>query len=212
MLCRVTNYIAIAILLFGTFATQKVFSEEINLNNLSSPINISTPSDNVKLTRGGYTYILTKKEILDNKRYIVFDMDKIGFTSEHKASPDDAYCKYLEIIPADDESAVRAMNMLKGSFKNGSFEMEVTSADDAAKAQQIMSDMNHFNDVKFIVGILPANDSVKGLSKQIKVNNTIKVSGIRFKHSEVIKNGKKEDPSFCLKMKDVFYLTKLEIE
>lgn len=209
MLRRATRYIAIFIILFGAISAQKVFCEEINLDNLSSSINILDSSDNVKLTRGGYTYTLTKKEILNNKKYVVFDMDKIGFTPEHKASPDDAYCKYLEIIPADDESAVRAMNMLKESFKNGSFEMEVT---DAAKAQQIMSDMNHFNDAKVIVGILPANDSVKGLSKQIKAKNTIKVSGIRFKHSEVTNNGKKEDPSFCLKRKDVFYITKLEIE
>jgi len=206
MLKQIFYTIVVLIFAFSLFACQSSLANDINLDDLSSPIDISTSTSNLKLTRGTYTYTLTKKAVLNNKRYVVYGKDNMTFTSEHKASPEDAYCKFLEIIPADDKAAVRAMNVpIDGPI-------EIKTEADMGKAQQMIADTNRLNSVKFVVGILPLNDSIKDVSRQIRVRDTIIVSGVHFKHSDVVNNGQKEPLTHCLANTDVFYLTRLEIE
>lgn len=192
--------------IFNLSGCQNSIANDINLDDLSSSINISNSVSNLKLTRGTYTYTLTKKTVLNDRRYVVYGKDNMTFTSEHKASPEDAYCKFLEIIPADDKAAVRAMNVPTDG------PIEIKTEADMAGTQQMISDMNRLNSVKFVIGILPANDSIKDVSRQIRVRDTIIVSGVHFKHSEMVNNGQKEPLTHCLANTDVFYLTRLEIE
>lgn len=196
----------IFVFIFSLSSCQSSIANDINLDNLSSPINISTSVSNLKLTRGTYTYTLTKKAVLNNRKYIVYMVDILRFDSSHKTSPEDAYSRTLEVVPADDESAIRGIK----NFKVGTTEIKM--AEDMSKAQQMISDVNHLNAVKFGVGILPVNDSIKDVSRQIRVGDTIVVSGVHFKHSDVVNNGQKEPLTHCLANTDVFYLTRLEIE
>lgn len=178
----------------------------INLSDLSTPINIPPSMKNVKLTRGTYIFTLTKKETINHKKYIVYMTDKLSYTPEHKASPDDAYSKTLDIVSTNDKIAVRALESFKSA---GHF--EIKSAQDMSKAHQLVADSNHLNEVKFAIAILPANNSIKEKSKRIKEGNKIVVNGVRYELSKII-NGDKEEPiSHCLRM-DVFYVTQLEIE
>ncbi len=192
--------------IFTFLGCQDSFANDINLDDLSSSIDIASSVSNIKLTRGAYTYTLIKKAVLNNKRYVVRDKDNISFTSEHKSAPEDAYCKFLEIIPADDEAVVRGMNMPRGG------PVEIKTAADMAKAQQMIADLNRLNSIKFVMGVLPASDLIKETAKQIRVGDTIIVSGVHFKHADVVKNGQKEPLTHCLANTDVFYLTSLAIE
>ncbi len=181
-------------------------SDRINLTDLSKPINILAGARNVKLIRGTYTFTLTKKEEIKHKSYIVDMTDLLSYTPEHKASPDDAYSRTLDIVPANDKSAVRAIK----SFKSAKH-FEIKSALDMAKAQQLVADSNHLNEVKFPIAILPANNLIKEKSKKIKEGNTIEISGTRYQLSKIVDNGKEKPVSRCLRM-DVFYITQLVIE
>lgn len=186
--------------------TSNAGSDRINLTDLAKPINISAGARNVRLIRGTYTFTLTKKETLNKKKYVVYMTDMLSYTSEHKASPDDAYSRTLDIVPANDERAVRAIR----SFKTAGH-WEIKSAQDMSKAQQLVADSNHFNDAKFPIAILPADNSIKEKSKRIKKEDTIKICGARYQLSKIVNSGKEEPVSHCLKM-DVFYVTQLEIE
>lgn len=194
-------------LVFTFLNCQNSFSSDINLDDFFAPLQISSSESNLKLTRGTYTYNLKKEEVLNNKKYIVSMTDNLSYTSAHKSAPEDAYSRILEIVPADDQVAVRAMGFLK---QGG--DMKIDNPADMANAQQIMADVEHLNQAAFGIGILPSDSSIRSVSKQIKKEDTIKVSGIRFKLSSVINNGKQEPISHCLGSIDVFYLTGLEIE
>jgi len=186
---------------------QNGFSKDINLDDFSSPIQISASDNSVKLTRGTYAYDLKKKGALNNKKYAVIRVDPLSYTSSHKKSPDDAYSRTLEIVSFDDQSAIRAIKFLD---KGG--DMEISDPADMAKAQQIMADVEHLNQAKFAIGILPADDSIRSISKRIREGSNIRLSGIHFKLSRVVNNGKQEPISHCLGSLDIFYVTDLKIE
>ena len=180
-------------------------TSDINLDDIPSQIDIPTSTGTLKLTRGAYTHTLTKKAVLKNRKYVVVQTDTLTFTPEHQSSPDDAYCKFFEAVPADDEAALRGKDMQPGNYV-------IRTDEDMKKAKQMASDVQHFNSARINIGILPADDSIRDRSKEIREDDTISVSGIHYKHSEVMKNGQKEPLSHCLATTDVLYLTSLEIK
>ena len=100
------------VLVFSILGCQKFVTEEIDLNYFSSSIDISPSANSVILTKGTYTYTLTKKEALNGKRYLVGMTDILSFTSSHLSAPEDEYSRTMEIIPADDKRARRSMAIL----------------------------------------------------------------------------------------------------
>lgn len=175
----------------------------IDLNDLSAPIDIPISSRKVKLNRGAYTYILNRKAVLNSNEYIVVRTDILSLPLKHEAAPVDAYARTLEVIPTKDKDAVRALR----NFKTG--EWKIKTREDMTQAQRMV---NHFNSAEFMIGILPADSSIRRISKRIREGDTIKVSGIHFKHSKVFRNGEEEPLIHCLATINVFYLTELEIE
>jgi len=180
-------------------------TSDIGLDNIPSQIDIPTSAGSIKLTRGTYAYTLAKKADLKNKKYVVVQTDTLTFTSEHQSAPEDAYCKFFEAVPADDEAALRGKDQQPGDYV-------IKTDEDMKKVKQMVSDVEHFNSAKINIGVLPADDSIRDRSKEIMEGSTISVSGIHYKHSEIMKNGQKEPLSHCLATTDVFYLTSLKIE
>jgi len=129
----------------------------------------------------------------------------LNYTSAHKASPDDAYSRTLKIVSAEDKRALKALESLNA----GGGRVEVPGG--GSEARQIISDIKHLNSAEFAVGILPADNSIKSISKDIKVSDTITVSGVRYKLSGITNEGKEKPIAQCLSM-DVFYLTDLSID
>ncbi|MCK4993546.1 MAG: hypothetical protein KAS13_00690 [Candidatus Omnitrophica bacterium] len=179
--------------------------DAIDLNDLSSSIIIPVSKGTIKLARGTYVYTYKKKATLRNEKYVVSITDMLSYTAEHKASPDDAYSKTLEIVSAKDKSAIRAIE----SFKAGGGRIEVQGG--VAEARQVIADAKRLNQAKFAIGILPADNTIKNISKEIEESDAITVSGVRYKLSGITNNGKKEPIAYCLSM-DVFYLSDLSID
>lgn len=179
--------------------------DAIDLNDLSSSIIIPVSKGTIKLARGTYVYTYKKKATLRNEKYVVSITDMLSYTAEHKASPDDAYSKTLEIVSAKDKSAIRAIE----SFKAGGGRIEVQGG--VAEARQVIADAKRLNQAKFAIGILPADNTIKNISKEIEESDAITVSGVRYKLSGITNNGKKEPIAQCLSM-DVFYLSDLSID
>ncbi len=179
--------------------------EGIDLNNLSTDIAIPTSKNSIKLSRGAYVYTYEKKTMLRNEKYTVFLTNMLSYNSEHKPSPDDAYSRTLEIVSAKDQSAIRAIK----SLNVGGGRIEVKG--DKSAARQIIADVKHLNSAKFPIGILPARNTIKEISKQIKEGDTIIVSGVRFKLEGITHNGKKQPIAHCVSM-DAFYLQGLKID
>ena len=94
-------------------------------------------------------------------------------------------------------------------FEDGnSFTTEIESKEEG---QGIMEDMKYLEEVKFSAAILPANSTVKEISKKIKRGDTISISGIHFRHDEIKENGTKRPLPKCLSNVDVFYVSELKI-
>ena len=179
--------------------------DAIDLSDLSSSIIIPVSKGTIKLARGTYVYTYKKKATLRNEKYVVSITDMLSYTAEHKASPDDAYSKTLEIVSAKDKSAIRAIE----GFKAGGGRIEVQGG--VAEARQVIADAKRLNQAKFAIGILPADNTIKNISKEIEESDAITVSGVRYKLSGITNNGKKEPIAYCLSM-DVFYLSDLSID
>ena len=134
---------------------------DISLKNLSNPIVIQNNVSTISLQRGQYVYTLTRENILKSKNYFV-EMDNVFGVKSESDEPriEDAYSAAFSIVPNDDKRAMGALKM----FENGnSFTTEIKSKEEG---QDIMEDMKYFEKVKFSVAILPANSTVKEISKK----------------------------------------------
>ena len=179
-----------------TFYKNNVVTK-IDLTDVYKPLKISTFGGNVVLSRGSYVYTLSKEGFLINTRYMVARTDVTQYTAAHQASPDDVYSRYLEVIPAGDESAVRGSKL-------SAFGGDMNDP----KVRQQYDDLKHYEGAKLKVAIWPADSSVRGTSRVIGVGDIITLNGIRFRHAEILNNGRKQPVTMCLSG-DILYVEKM---
>lgn len=186
---------------------------EIDLNDITSPVDIKNSTQNLKLSRGNYVFSLSKVENLNNKEYYVYEKGNFSVdTKAHEADPGDAYLDNFAFVPTSDESAMRAIKFLEDEDISSGKVIDINTPEEMQAMQTIMNDTNHLNGAKFDAGILGANQSIKETAKKIKVGDIITISGQRYKHSKIELNGKEQPMTHCLSNMDMFYASKLEIK
>ncbi len=79
-------------------------------------------------------------------------------------------------------------------------------------AQTLMKDVNRLAKVKFTVAIMPVDNLISEITiGKIEIGSEISISGIRYSHSEIIKNGEKQPLTHCLESMDVIRATDLKV-
>lgn len=170
-----------------------------------SDANIS--SDSTEISKGSYTYKLKKKNKLKKEKFIVCELNNFLIDEDsHEPAPEDDYIVNFTVIPKSDASAVRGFK----NFKEG--EMEITTNQEMKDAKQLIADVEHMQKVKFSVAILPVGNSIsESVVERISVGSEITVTGTRFSHVKVFKNGSEESLPMCLQKMDVIRATEFRV-
>ncbi|MFA6217840.1 MAG: hypothetical protein WDL87_09355 [Candidatus Omnitrophota bacterium] len=208
MVKQIAIITAVIVFFLGFSGCQSSSGEIIKLDNIPSIFTIKAYTRTLKVSRGAYTYTLKKKAVLNNKRYVVVDTDSLSFTSEHQPAPEDAFVRTINIVPANDKRALRAIRELSVDIP----EFNARDKKAWARVNQTSRDFQYLNDTKFGIGILPAAEGVKTTVTKIKAGDTIALSGVLYRHAVVMRNGKKEPLSFCLSHVRAAFVKSLEIK
>ncbi|MFA5117397.1 MAG: hypothetical protein WC695_00935 [Candidatus Omnitrophota bacterium] len=205
---QITIIAAIIVFSLGVSGCQSPSGEIIKLDDIPSIFTLKAYKRTLKVSRGAYTYTLKRKAVLNKKRYVVVDTDSLSFTSEHKPAPEDAFVRTINIVPANDKRALRAIRELSAGVP----EFNARDKKAWARVNQTSRDFQYLNVTKFGIGILPTVDGVKATVMKIKAGDTVSFSGVLYKHAAITRNGKKEPLSFCMSHVHAAFVKSLEIK
>jgi hypothetical protein len=208
MVKQIAMITAVIVFSLGVSGCQGSSNDIIKLDHIPSIFTVKAYKRTLKVSRGAYTYTLKKKAVLNNKRYVVVDIDSLSFTSAHQPAPEDAFVRTINIVPANDKRALRAIRELSVDIP----EFNARDKKAWARVNQRSRDFQYLNVTKFGVGILPTADGVKTTVMKIKAGDTIALSGVLYKHAVIMHNGKKEPLFFCISHVHPAFVKSLEIK